>query len=159
MKNKKVVVIIAVLAVIVILGGALISGYNGLVTSREAVESAESNIDTYLQRRADLIPNVVSTVKSFAQHETEVFDKVVEAYPELKSDATYVALMDELEGSENRIAVARKDYNDAVKDYNNKVIRFPGSIVANLFGFEKAEYFEASEEALTVPDVGEVLGK
>lgn len=192
MKNKKVVVIVAVLAVIVILGGALISGYNGLVTSREAVESAESNIDTYLQRRADLIPNVVSTVKSFAQHETEVFDKVlearkslvnaktpeekatadaqldtalqginviVEAYPELKSDATYVALMDELEGSENRIAVARKDYNDAVKDYNNKVIRFPGSIVANLFGFEKAEYFEASEEALTVPDVGEVLGK
>ncbi len=192
MKNKKVVVIIAVLAVIVILGGALISGYNSLITSREAVESAESNIDTYLQRRADLIPNVVSTVKSFAQHETEVFDKVlearkslvnaktpeekatadaqldtalqginviVEAYPELKSDATYVALMDELEGSENRIAVARKDYNDAVKDYNNKVIRFPGSIVANLFGFEKAEYFEASEEALTVPDVGEVLGK
>ena len=192
MKNKKVVVIIAVLAVIVILGGALISGYNGLVTGREAVESAESNIDSYLQRRADLIPNVVSTVKSFAQHETEVFDKVlearkslvnaktpeekatadaqldtalqginviVEAYPELKSDATYVALMDELEGSENRIAVARKDYNDAVKDYNNKVIRFPGSIVANLFGFEKAEYFEASEEALTVPDVGEVLGK
>lgn len=192
MKNKKVVVIVAVLAVIVILGGALISGYNGLVTSREAVESAESNIDTYLQRRADLIPNVVSTVKSFAQHETEIFDKVlearkslvnaktpeekatadaqldtalqginviVEAYPELKSDATYVALMDELEGSENRIAVARKDYNDAVKDYNNKVIRFPGSIVANLFGFEKAEYFEASEEALTVPDVDEVLDK
>ena len=192
MKNKKVVVIIAVLAVFVILGGALISGYNGLITGREAVESAESNIDTYLQRRADLIPNVVSTVKSFAQHETEVFDKVlearkslvnaktpeekatadaqldtalqginviVEAYPELKSDATYVALMDELEGSENRIAVARKDYNDAVKDYNNKVIRFPGSIVANLFGFEKAEYFEASEEALTVPNVGEVLGK
>ena len=192
MKNKKTIIIVAILAVIVIIGGTLISGYNGLITSREAVESAESNIDTYLQRRADLIPNVVSTVKSFAQHETEVFDKVlearkslvnaktpeekatadaqldtalqginviVEAYPELKSDATYVALMDELEGSENRIAVARKDYNDAVKDYNNKVIRFPGSIVANLFGFEKAEYFEASEEALTVPDVGEVLGK
>lgn len=192
MKNKKTIIIVAILAVIVIIGGALISGYNGLITSREAVESAESNIDTYLQRRADLIPNVVSTVKSFAQHETEIFDKVlearkslvnaktpeekatadaqldtalqginviVEAYPELKSDATYVALMDELEGSENRIAVARKDYNDAVKDYNNKVIRFPGSIVANLFGFEKAEYFEASEEALTVPDVGEVLGK
>lgn len=192
MKNKKVVVIVAVLAVIVILGGALISGYNGLVTGREAVENAESNIDTYLQRRADLIPNVVSTVKSFAEHETEVFDKVLEArqalvnaktpeekatadaeldtalqginvivenYPELKSDATYVALMDELEGSENRIAIARKDYNDTVKDYNNKVIRFPGSIVAGIFGFEKAEYFEASEESLTVPDVGEALGK
>ena len=191
MKNKKTIIIVAILAVIVIIGGALISGYNGLVTGREAVESAESNIDTYLQRRADLIPNLVSTVKSFAKHETEVFDKVLEArqalvnantpeekanadaqldtalqginvivenYPELKSDATYVALMDELEGSENRIAVARKDYNDTVKDYNNKVIRFPGSIVANLFGFEKAEYFEASEESLTVPDVGEALG-
>ena len=192
MKNKKAIVIVAILAVIVIIGGALISGYNGLVTGREAVENAESNIDTYLQRRADLIPNVVSTVKSFAKHETEVFDKVLEArqalvnakspeekanadaqldtalqginvivenYPELKSDTTYVALMDELEGSENRIAVARKDYNDTVKDYNNKVIRFPGSIVANLFGFEKAEYFEASEESLTVPDVGDALGK
>lgn len=192
MKNKKAIVIVAILAVIVIIGGALISGYNGLVTGREAVENAESNIDTYLQRRADLIPNLVSTVKSFAEHETEVFDKVLEArqalvnakspeekanadaqldtalqginvivenYPELKSDTTYVALMDELEGSENRIAVARKDYNDTVKDYNNKVIRFPGSIVANLFGFEKAEYFEASEESLTVPDVGDALGK
>ena len=192
MKNKKAIVIVAILAVIVIIGGALISGYNGLVTGREAVENAESNIDTYLQRRADLIPNLVSTVKSFAKHETEVFDKVLEArqalvnakspeekanadaqldtalqginvivenYPELKSDTTYVALMDELEGSENRIAVARKDYNDTVKDYNNKVIRFPGSIVANLFGFEKAEYFEASEESLTVPDVGDALGK
>ena len=191
MKNKKTIIIVAILAVIVIIGGALISGYNGLVTGREAVENAESNIDTYLQRRADLIPNLVSTVKSFAKHETEVFDKVLEArqalvnakspeekanadaqldtalqginvivenYPELKSDTTYVALMDELEGSENRIAVARKDYNDTVKDYNNKVIRFPGSIVANLFGFEKAEYFEASEEALTVPDVGDALG-
>lgn len=192
MKNKKTVIIIAIVAVIVIIGGTLMSSYNGLVTGRETVESAESNIDTYLQRRADLIPNVVSTVKSFAAHETEVFDKVLEArtalvnantvedkaeadaqldtalqginvivenYPELKSDATYIALMDELEGSENRIAVARKDYNDAVKDYNNKVIRFPGSIAASIFGFEKAEYFEADEESLTVPDVGAALGE
>ena len=192
MKNKKSVIIIAIVAVIVIIGGTLMSSYNGLVTGRETVESAESNIDTYLQRRADLIPNVVSTVKSFASHETEVFDKVLEArtalvnantvedkaeadaqldtalqginvivenYPELKSDATYIALMDELEGSENRIAVARKDYNDAVKDYNNKVIRFPGSIAASIFGFEKAEYFEADEESLTVPDVGAALGE
>lgn len=192
MKNKKTVIIIAIVAVIVFIGGTLMSSYNGLVTGRETVESAESNIDTYLQRRADLIPNVVSTVKSFAAHETEVFDKVLEArtalvnantvedkaeadaqldtalqginvivenYPELKSDATYIALMDELEGSENRIAVARKDYNDAVKDYNNKVIRFPGSIAASIFGFEKAEYFEADEESLTVPDVGAALGE
>ena len=192
MKNKKTVIIIAIVAVIVSIGGTLMRSYNGLVTGRETVESAESNIDTYLQRRADIIPNVVSTVKSFASHETEVFDKVLEArtalvnantvedkaeadaqldtalqginvivenYPELKSDATYIALMDELEGSENRIAVARKDYNDAVKDYNNKVIRFPGSIAASIFGFEKAEYFEADEESLTVPDVGAALGE
>ena len=193
-KTKKIIigVVAAVLVLAIIITGSVISTKNKLAVMQENIASAEANIDTYLQRRADLIPNVVSTVKSFAQHETEVFDKVlearkslvnaktpeekatadaqldtalqginviVEAYPELKSDATYVALMDELEGSENRIAVARKDYNDAVKDYNNKVIRFPGSIVANLFGFEKAEYFEASEEALTVPDVGEVLGK
>lgn len=192
MKKKSTIIIVVIVAVIAIIGGALMSSYNGLVTGREAVESAESNIDTYLQRRADLIPNVVSTVKSFASHETEVFDKVLEArtalvnansvedkaeadaqlnsalqginvivenYPELKSDATYIALMDELEGSENRIAVARKDYNDAVKDYNNKVIRFPGSIAASIFGFEKAEYFEADEESQTVPDVGAALGE
>ncbi len=192
MKNKIIIIIVAIVAVIAIIGGALMSSYNGLVTGREAVDNAESNIDTYLQRRADLIPNVVSTVKSFAAHETEVFDKVLEArtallnantmedkanadaqlnralqginvivenYPELKSDTTYVALMDELEGSENRIAVARKDYNDTVQEYNNKVIRFPGSIVAKIFGFEKAEYFEANEESLTVPDVGAALGE
>lgn len=192
MKNKKALIIIAVIVgVIVIAVGTLASTYNSLVTGREAVENAESNIDTYLQRRLDLIPNLVSTVKSYAAHETEVVDKVLEArtslvnastvqdkadadaqlntalqginvivenYPELKSDSTYVALMDELEGSENRIAVARKDYNDVVKDYNNKVIRFPGNIFANLFGFEKAEYFEADENASEVPDVGAAFG-
>lgn len=191
MKKNKTLIIVAILAVIVIIGGSLVSNYNSLVTGKETIDSAEATIDSYLQRRADLIPNVVSTVKSFAKHETEVFDKVLEArsalvnanttedkaeanaqldtalqginvivenYPELKSDATYISLMDELEGSENRIAVARKDYNDVVKSYNNKVIRFPGSIVAKIFGFEKAEYFEATEESQTVPDVGAALG-
>ena len=190
MKSKKSIVIIAVIAVIVIIGGALASSYNGLVTGQEAVANAQSDIDTVLQRRADLIPNVVATVKDFAEHETEVYDKVLEArqnllnantveeqsvaneelstalqginvivenYPELKSDATYIGLMDELEGSENRIAVARKDYNDAVRSYNNKVIKFPGSIAASIFGFEKAEYFEADDSANEVPDVGSAL--
>ena len=190
MKSKKSIVIIAVIAVIVIIGGALASSYNGLVTGQEAVANAQSDIDTVLQRRADLIPNVVATVKDFAEHETEVYDKVLEArqnllnantveeqsvaneelstalqginvivenYPELKSDATYIGLMDELEGSENRIAVARKDYNDAVRSYNNKVIKFPGSIAASIFGFEKAEYFEADDSADEVPDVGSAL--
>lgn len=192
MKNKKIIIIIvAILAVVVIIGGALAGSYNGLVTAQENVASAQSNIDTVLQRRADLIPNVVATVKDFAEHETEVYNKVlkarqnllnantieeqsaaneelttalqginviVENYPELKSDATYIGLMDELEGSENRIAVARKDYNDAVKTYNNKVIKFPGSIAAGIFGFEKAEYFEADAGASEVPDVGAALG-
>lgn len=190
MKSKKSIVIIAVIAVIVLIGGALASSYNGLVTGQEAVANAQSDIDTVLQRRADLIPNVVATVKDFAEHETEVYDKVLEArqnllnantveeqsvaneelstalqginvivenYPELKSDATYIGLMDELEGSENRIAVARKDYNDAVRSYNNKVIKFPGSIAASVFGFEKAEYFEADDSANEVPDVGSAL--
>lgn len=192
MKNKKIIiVIVAIVAVVAIIGGSLIGNYNTLATSREAVTSAQSNVDTMLQRRADLIPNLVSTVKSFAEHETEVYDKVLEArqnllnantveeqataneelttalqginvivenYPELQSDATYIGLMDELAGSENRIAVARKDYNDAVKEYNNKIIKFPANIFANIFGFEKAEYFEADADSYEVPDVGAALG-
>ncbi len=189
--KKGLIVVIAIVAVIAIIGGMCISNYNSLVTAKETVANAESNIDTYLQRRADLIPNVVASVKSFAKHETDVIDSitsarqklvnagsvaekaeannelssalqslniVVENYPELKSDATYVALMDELEGSENRIATARKDYNDAVKAYNNKVIKFPANIFANIFGFEKADYFEADEGAEKAPDVGSLLG-
>jgi LemA protein len=184
-------VIAAIVILILLIAGSAISNYNGLVTAHEEVVAAEANIDTYLQRRADLIPNVVATVKDFAKHETEVYDRVLEAreklvgadtvaekaeaneeltsalqgltvivenYPELKSDATYVSLMDELEGSENRIATARKDYNDTVQSYNNKVIKFPGSIYASIFGFEKAEYFEAEEGAETAPDVESLLG-
>lgn len=191
MKNKKLMIIVAIVAVIAIIGGSLIGSYNGLVTGYEQVQKAQGDIDNALQRRADLIPNVVATVKDFAEHETEVFDKVLEArqnlldantveeqaaaneelstalqginvivenYPEIKSDKTYIGLMDQLEGSENRIAVTRKDYNDAVNDYNNKVIKFPGSIAAKMFGFEKAEYFEADEGAAEVPDVGAALG-
>lgn len=189
--KKGLIVIIAIVAVIAIIGGACVSNYNSLVTLREEVDSAEANIDTYLQRRADLIPNVVASVKSFAEHETEVYSNIadartkllnagtvaekaeanaelttalqglnviVENYPELKTDTTYVALMDELEGSENRIATARKDYNDTVKEYNNAVIKFPANIFAGIFGFEKAEYFEADEGAQDAPDVGELLG-
>lgn len=189
--KKGLIIVIAIVAVIAIIGGMFVSNYNSLVTAKETVENAESNIDTYLQRRADLIPNVVASVKSFAKHEKKVIDSVtsaraklvnagslsekaqanselssalqslnviVENYPELKSDATYVALMDELEGSENRIATARKDYNDAVKAYNNKVIKFPANIFASIFGFEKADYFEADAGAEKAPDVGSMLG-
>ena len=185
-------VFLAVIAVIVVLAGGLMLSYNGLAGSKEAVETAEADVDTMLQRRADLIPNLVSTVKSYAKHETEVFDKVLEArsqlmdaytmeekaeadqqvesalnglkvvvenYPELKSDTTYVSLMDELSGSENRISVARKDYNDAVKTYNTKLVKFPGNILGSALGFEKAAYFEASASAGENPDVGELLAE
>lgn len=192
-KTKKIIigVVAAVLVLAIIITGSVISTKNKLAVMQENIASAEANIDTYLQRRADLIPNVVATVKSFADHETEVFDKVlearqalldadtieekaeadtqltnalqginviVEAYPELKSDTTYVALMDELEGSENRIATARKDYNDAVKAYNSALVKFPTSLVAGTFGYEKAAYFEADAGAENAPDVGELLG-
>ena len=189
--KKGLIVVVAIVAVIAIIGGICVSNYNSLVTAREEVSSAEANIDTYLQRRADLIPNIVASVKSYAAHETEVYSKiaearqklvnagnisekaeanaelssalqglniVVESYPELKADATYIALMDELEGSENRIATARKDYNDVVKEYNNKVIKFPANIFAGIFGFEKADYFEADEGAENAPDVNALLG-
>ena len=185
-------VFLAVIAVIVVLAGGLMLSYNGLAGSKEAVETAEADVDTMLQRRADLIPNLVSIVKSYAKHETEVFDKVLEArsqlmdaytmeekaeadqqvesalnglkvvvenYPELKSDTTYVSLMDELSGSENRISVARKDYNDAVKTYNTKLVKFPGNILGSALGFEKAAYFEASASASENPDVGELLAE
>ena len=185
---KKILAVIVV--VILVLAGGLAVSYNGLAGSRESVETAQADVETMLQRRADLIPNLVSTVKSYAAHETEVFDKVlaarsqmldagtmaekaaadqqienalenlnivVENYPELKSDTTYVSLMDELSGSENRISVARKDYNDAVKSYNTKLVKFPGNILGSVFGFEKATYFEASVSAQETPDVGEML--
>ena len=189
--KKGLIIVIAIVAVIAIIGGVCVSNYNSLVTAREEVDSAEANIDTYLQRRADLIPNIVASVKSYAKHETEVYSKiadarqklvnagtvadkaeanaelttalqglniVVESYPELKTDTTYVALMDELEGSENRIATARKDYNDVVEEYNNKIIKFPANIFAGIFGFEKAEYFEADEGAQNAPAVDTLLG-
>ncbi len=189
--KKGLIAVIAIVAVIAIIAGVCISNYNTLVVEREKVSAAEANIDTYLQRRADLIPNIVATVKNFAAHETEVYQSVldarqnlmgagtvsekaeaneqlstalqglnvvVEAYPELKSDKTYVALMDELEGSENRIATARKDYNDVVEAYNSKIVKFPANVFANIFGFEKAVYFEAQAGAENAPDVNNLFG-
>ena len=189
--KKGLIAVFAVLVVVAIIAGVCISNYNSLITLREEVYSAESNIDTYLQRRADLIPNVVATVKSYAEHESEVYSNiaaarqklvnantigekaeaneelttalqglniVVENYPQLKADSTYIALMDELEGSENRIATARKDYNDTAEEYNKAIIKFPANIFAGMFNLEKAEYFEADEGAENAPDVGELLG-
>ncbi|MBE6904377.1 MAG: LemA family protein [Ruminococcaceae bacterium] len=181
--------IIALIVVGVILLIAVISGvsaYNGLVELEEGIKSKSSQIDNQLQRRADLIPNLVSTVKGYTTHETEAIEAVtsarakltgasdtedrleandelstalsrllviVENYPELKADTQFTALTDELSGTESRIATARKDYNDAVEKYNRKIRTFPANIFSGLFGFEKAEYFEADEGASKVPEV------
>lgn len=176
-------VIVGIIVIVVVVG---ISQYNSLVGINENVENQRANIDTMLQRRVDLIPNLVNTVKGYAEHEKEVIEDVsnaraklagaasmeekadadnqlsgalsrllmvVENYPDLKANQQFIALSDELAGTENRIAVARKDYNDAVKNYNQKIRRFPSNIFANLLGFEKAEYFQAAEGAQQVPEV------
>ena len=180
------IVLLSVLAFIVILGIGCVGSYNNLVGLSETVKTQQSNIETQLQRRADLIPNLVNTVKGSSLHESSIIDEisnaraslsgasslkeianadseltralnrlmvVVENYPDLKANAQYSSLMDELAGTENRITVARKDYNDAVKVYNQKTKTFPTVIIANLFGFKESEYFEASEGAEKVPQV------
>lgn len=177
---------IIVVALLVILGAWGIGSYNSLVGLKERVENQSSNIETQLQRRANLIPNLVNTVKGYTSHESEVLGAisdaraklagagsmsekatadselssavsrllvVVENYPNLKADTQFSALTDELAGTENRITVARKDYNDSVKEYNQKIKMFPGSIIANMFGFTSADYFEASENSKEVPVV------
>ncbi len=179
-------VILCVVAVVVVLVIASIGSYNNLVSARENIDGLLANIDTQLQRRNDLIPNIVNTVKGYTSHESEVLENVsdaraklagattteeksaadteltsalsrllmvVENYPELKADTQFSALTDELAGTENRIAVARKDYNDAAQQYNAAIKKFPKVIFASLFGFEKADYFQAEEGAQQAPSV------
>ncbi|MFC4302249.1 LemA family protein [Cohnella boryungensis] len=163
-----------------------VGSYNGLVSSETAVDNKAAQIDTQLQRREDIIPNLVNTVKGYAAHEKEVFQAianarsklagagtttekseanaelegalsrllvVVENYPNLKADTQFTRLMDELSGTENRIAVARQDYNNAVTSYNTKIRRFPAAVYASLFGFDKKDFFKAAPGAETVPEV------
>ena len=184
--KKGTIAIIIVIVLVVILGISLISGYNSMVTLEADVDAAYANMDVYMQRRADLIPNLVSTVKGYAAHEQEAIDAVtdarakltgattpeeaakadaelssalnrllvvVENYPDLKASANFTQLADELAGTENRIAVARKDYNDIVTEFNTAIRRFPNSILAGLFGFEKKPLFAASDAAQEVPNV------
>lgn len=184
--STAVIILIAIIGIVAILGLSAVGTYNGLVTSREAVTTEAANIDTYLQRRADLIPNLVNTVKGFTNHENEIIDKItsarenllkantteeklaanneltkdlnalmviVENYPDIKSSENFIALQDELSGTENRIATARKDCNEAAKSYNTKLQSFPTNIIAGMFNFEKVDYFEADESSKDVPVV------
>ncbi len=181
---KKLLIGVAVLAVLFIF--PLVSAYNRLVSLREQVDLYWSQIETQMQRRADLIPNLVNTVKGYASHEKEIFKyvadaraklagartrqeriqanaqldaalsrllAVIENYPQLKADQTFIRLMDELAGTENRIAVARIRYNEAVRNYNIAIKKFPTNIVARLFGFQEQPYFKAEQGKTEVPKV------
>ena len=185
MKKSTIVVIVVVVILVAIIAG-LVSNYNGVVSLSEEVDNKFATIDTMLQRRADLIPNLVNTVKGYTNQEQAVIDSVtdaraklagansvgekanadqelstalsnllvvVENYPDLKSSQNFINLSDELAGTENRIATARKDYNDAVKEYNTKIKRFPTNIVSGMFGYGEKEYFQASEGSEEVPTV------
>ncbi len=179
-------VLVVILLLALILGGSACGTYNSLTTKDNGVKAAFSNVDTQLQRRADLIPNLVNTVKGYAKHEEKVFSDIAEArsrllnaktvdeksqandqvtsalgrllvitenYPNLKADQQFLKLQDELSGTENRIQVSRRDYNQIVLDYNNSRSRFPGVIFANLFGFQRAEEFKAAESSRDAPKV------
>jgi LemA protein len=189
MNNKRGLIITTIIAVFLIL--ISISSYNGLIFAEQTVQEKQSAVEVAMQRRVDLIPNLVATVKSSANHEEKVFtnlanarkdynsanslpDKAkaneevsksldqlnvfVEAYPTLRSSEQYTTLMDQLEGSENRISVARDNYNSSVRSYNTKIKKFPGNLYARFFRFDKAPYFEATEGADKTPDVSTMLG-
>ena len=169
--------------------------YNGFVNREEGLKSAWSNVETQYQRRADLIPNLVNTVKGYAAHETQTLNEVTEAraratsinlsaddltperlaqfqraqaevrsalgrliavsesYPDLKANQNFLELQAQLEGTENRIAVSRKDFNAAAQQYNVSVRRFPANLVARMFGFGQKPYFESAEGAAAAPQV------
>ena len=188
MKNKGIIYVLSILLAIILLGGCSVVGtYNGLVSEQTKVEQAQADVATALQRRSDLIGNLVESVKGQMNHETEVFTKIAEArakigngtvtskenqeaqgelssaisrlisltenYPELKSNQNVEQLMTELAGSENRIFVARKDYNQAATEYNQKLRSFLTVLFANMMNFKEAETFKESEEAKTAPKV------
>ena len=188
---KKALIIIAVIFGILLLIAFGIVGwvkntYNDMVTMDEGINGAWAQVENVLQRRYDLIPNLVETVRGYASHESEVFTRVTEArskvagsgtpaarmeaegelssalsrlmvvvenYPQLKANQNFIMLQDQLEGTENRITVERGRYNDTVRNYNQYIRRFPASILAGTFNFERREFFEAPEAAETAPEV------
>jgi LemA protein len=185
---KLLAIILGVLLLVgLIFGGKLVGTRNELVQEREAIRGSWANVDNVLQRRADLIPNLVETVKGFAKQEKAVIDSVtsaraalvgaktpaeriqantaldsalgrllvvVENYPQLKSNENFLRLQDELAGTENRIAVERRKYNETVQRYNTKIALFPNNIAAALFGFQRDDnYFKTEPGARTAPKV------
>lgn len=191
-KNLGWIIPLAIVALLALWGAG---AYNGMVSMDENVQNKWANVETQYQRRADLIPNLVNTVKGYAAHEKTTLEEVVKArseatsvkidptnitpeqmkqyqaaqgsvssalgrllmvaenYPELKANENFLELQSQLEGTENRINVALKDFNDAAKEYNVSIRRFPKSIIAGMFGFEKKTYFEAEAGSEKAPDV------
>jgi LemA protein len=185
--KRNFIIIIAIAAILIVSFYSFLKGsYNSFVTMDESVKASWAQVENQLQRRYDLIPNLVETVKGFAAQEKEVFIGVTEArskvggaatipqkieannelagalsrlmvvmerYPEIKSNQNFLRLQDELAGTENRIAVERRRYNETVKEYNVKIRSFPSNMLAGLFGFEKATFFEIPEAAKDAPKV------
>src|SRR5256712_13739275 len=185
--SKGLIVIIVLVLIALVVFGQYVGVRNTLVTKNEAVKAAWSQVDIVLQRRADLVPNLVETVKGYARHEQTVFgdiakarsallsagtpaDKIaanqqldgaigrllliVENYPQLKSNENFLRLQDELAGTENRIAVERKRYNDALQDYNTYLLQFPNNLYAGVAGYKQnPAYFQAAESARQAPKV------
>lgn len=181
--NKTLLIILAFIGVI---GLSLMRTYNGLVTKSQGIDGQWAQVETQYQRRFDLIPNLVNSVKGIFTQEKEVFGQIAEArtrysgaqtvdakaqaatevesalgrllvivenYPQLQSNRAVQGLMDELAGTENRISVERKRFNDLVRVYNTTVKRFPTNLIANMFNFQARAYFEAVEQAATAPEV------
>ena len=191
-KSKRLITIVSVFLLtfltVVVMGivavvGSFISTYNNLVDLQENVAYAEANVETMMQRRLELIPDLVSTVKAYTKHEEQVFEditnarealaqsfdagnlkqiseandnlttavnrliSIVEDNPEITASEQYISLMDQIEGSVNRISIARENYNEEVSEYNRTIRHFPGSILAEIYGFEEIETFKADESA------------
>ena len=185
--RRGLILLAGVVMLVVLMGGCSSVGrYNGFVTATEQIDGAWAQVENVLQRRADLIPNLVATVQGFAEQEREVFTQVAEArsrlagavtpgeaananagltgalgwllaiaenYPELRSNQNFIRLQDELAGTENRVAVERQRYNDAVRVYRADIRRFPNNFFARTFGFGDREYFEADESVAEVPQI------
>ena len=193
--KKGLIILIAVAAVVLGIFFWFQGNYNNMVKMDEGVQAAWSQVENVYQRRADLIPNLVATVKGYASHEQQTLEGVISArskatqitvdpedltseqlakyqkaqgelgsalgkllaitenYPDLKANTNFLELQAQLEGTENRIAVERKKFNDAARVYNTTIRQFPKNIVAGMFGFEKKPYFEAQEGAQQAPEV------